>query len=237
MPRPCVASWCPKEASRHSWPITGVSCSPTRCSRTSSRRAEVDLRCPPTWWLLSWCSKPSRGSRTAMPLGRCGIGSAGRWPAGWPSTTRVLTTRCSPIGAPDCAPLIIPSAFSTPCAAVIEATGVLKGKTRRALDSTLLDDAVATQDTVTQLIAAIRRVRRVVPGAAAVALGAQDYEASGKPLIAWDDPVAKAALVDCLGQRCPRACSGPSEATEQAGEAAAALGSVGPRRRPRRRTR
>ena len=48
---------------------------------------------------------------------------------------------------------------------VIDATGVLKGRTRRALDSTLLDDAVATQDTVTQLIAAIRRVRRLVPGA------------------------------------------------------------------------
>ncbi len=52
---------------------------------------------------------------------------------------------------------------------VIDATGVLKGRTRRALDSTLLDDAVATQDTVTQLIAAIRRVRRVVPGAGDVA--------------------------------------------------------------------
>jgi IS5 family transposase len=82
--------------------------------------------------------------------------------------------------------------------AVIEATGVLKGKTRRALDSTLLDDAVATQDTVTQLIAAIRRVRRVVPGAAEVALFAHDYESSGKPLIAWDDPVAKEVLVDAL---------------------------------------
>ena len=81
---------------------------------------------------------------------------------------------------------------------VIDATGILKGKTRRALDSTLLDDAVATQDTVTQLIAAIRRVRRVVPGASDVALAAHDYEASGKPLIAWDDPVAKAALVDGL---------------------------------------
>ncbi len=81
---------------------------------------------------------------------------------------------------------------------VIDATGVLKGKTRRALDSTLLDDAVATQDTVTQLIAAIRRVRRVVPGAMAVTLAAHDYETSGKPLIAWDDPVAKAALVDGL---------------------------------------
>ena len=35
---------------------------------------------------------------------------------------------------------------------VVAETGVLAGKTRRALDSTLLDDAVATQDTVTQLV-------------------------------------------------------------------------------------
>ena len=48
---------------------------------------------------------------------------------------------------------------------VIAETGALKGKTRRALDSTILDDAVATQDTVTQLIAAVRRVAREVPGA------------------------------------------------------------------------
>ena len=47
-------------------------------------------------------------------------------------------------------------------------TGALTGKTRRALDSTVLDDAVATQDTVTQLIAAVRRVAREVPGAAEV---------------------------------------------------------------------
>ncbi len=45
-------------------------------------------------------------------------------------------------------------------------TGALTGKTRRALDSTVPDDAVATQDTVTQLIGAIRRVRREVAGAA-----------------------------------------------------------------------
>jgi IS5 family transposase len=82
--------------------------------------------------------------------------------------------------------------------AVIDATGVLKGKTRRALDSTLLDDAVATQDTVTQLISAIRRVRRVVPRAVEVPLEAHDYDTSGKPLIAWDDPLAKAGLVDAL---------------------------------------
>jgi hypothetical protein len=49
---------------------------------------------------------------------------------------------------------------------VVEQTGVLKGRGRRVLDSTILADAVATQDTVTQLVAAIRRVRRLVPGGA-----------------------------------------------------------------------
>jgi IS5 family transposase len=84
--------------------------------------------------------------------------------------------------------------------AVIAETGVLKGKTRRALDSTLLDDAVATQDTVTQLVSAIRRVRRLVPRAGAVEVVAHDYDASGKPVCAWDDPDAKAALVNGLVQ-------------------------------------
>ena len=81
---------------------------------------------------------------------------------------------------------------------VVAATGLLKGRLRRALDSTLLDDAVATQDTVTQLISAIRRVRREVPDATQVAVGAHDYDSAGKPAIAWDDPVAKAALIDGL---------------------------------------
>src|SRR5437867_3038949 len=73
-----------------------------------------------------------------------------------------------------------------------------RGGARRALDSTLLDDAVATQDTVTQIISAIRRVRREVPGATEVATDAHDYDAGAKPLIAWDDPVAKQALVSAL---------------------------------------
>jgi hypothetical protein len=84
---------------------------------------------------------------------------------------------------------------------VVQATGALTGKTRRALDSTVLEDAVATQDTVTQLIAAIRRVRREVPGAAAVIAAhcsAHDYDDPGKPQIAWNDPEARAALVDAL---------------------------------------
>ena len=84
---------------------------------------------------------------------------------------------------------------------VVAATGVLKGKHRRALDSTVLDDAVATQDTVTQLIAAVRRVIREVPGAPEVAgrwCTAHDYGDPGKPKIAWDDEAARAALVGAL---------------------------------------
>src|SRR6185369_14595275 len=57
------------------------------------------------------------------------------------------------------------------------------------------------QDTVTQLISAICRVRREVPGAgeqiAAVCTG-HDYSAPGKPKIDWDDPAAKDALVPAL---------------------------------------
>jgi IS5 family transposase len=84
--------------------------------------------------------------------------------------------------------------------AVVEATGVLKGRTRRALDSTLLDDAVATQDTVTQLISAVRRARREIPAAQSVEITGHDYEAGAKPVIAWDDPVAKERLVSALVQ-------------------------------------
>ncbi|MDQ6796635.1 MAG: transposase, partial [Actinomycetota bacterium] len=61
-----------------------------------------------------------------------------------------------------------PERLQQAVAKVITATGVLAGRRRRALDSTLLDDAVATQDTVTQLVSAVRRVRRLVPEAAAV---------------------------------------------------------------------
>jgi hypothetical protein len=86
---------------------------------------------------------------------------------------------------------------------VVAATGAVTGKTRRALDSTVLEDAVATQDTVTQLIAAIRRVARTLPNgaelvAAAATASGHDYTQPGKPRIAWDDEAARAALVDGL---------------------------------------
>lgn len=85
--------------------------------------------------------------------------------------------------------------------AIVAATGAVAGKTRRALDSTVLDDAVATQDTVTQLIAAIRGVRREIPAAAQVIAAhctAHDYDDPGKPAIAWNDKAARDLLVDGL---------------------------------------
>jgi len=74
---------------------------------------------------------------------------------------------------------------------------VLKTKHRRALDSSILDDAVATQDTVTQLIAAMRRVRRSVPQAALVPLLTASDE-GGKPVIEWSDQSARDTLVSGL---------------------------------------
>ena len=85
-------------------------------------------------------------------------------------------------------------------AEVITETGILTGRRKRCLDSTIFDDAVATQDTVTQLVAAIRKVARVVPGAAEVIgrVTALDYSRPGKPAIDWDDPQAKQNLVSDL---------------------------------------
>lgn len=71
---------------------------------------------------------------------------------------------------------------------VIDATNVLAGKTRRALDSTVLDDAVTRQDAIMQLVAQIRRVRRLVPAVKALVLIAHDYDNDpGKPVCAWND--------------------------------------------------
>jgi hypothetical protein len=90
---------------------------------------------------------------------------------------------------------------------VINQTGVVASKQRRALDSTILDDAVARQDTVTQLIAQIRRVGREVGPARDLvptvctrlgALTGQDYTATAKPPIAWNDQAARDELVTAL---------------------------------------
>jgi Transposase DDE domain/Transposase domain (DUF772) len=85
------------------------------------------------------------------------------------------------------------------------AVGLLRGR-RRVIDSTPLFDAVATQDTVIQLRAAIRKVLAAadradpqVAGAVRAALTRDDdYATLGKPPCDWDDPKAREALVDAL---------------------------------------
>jgi hypothetical protein len=89
--------------------------------------------------------------------------------------------------------------------AVARQSGAMGNRTR-VLDSTPLYDAVATQDTVTQLRAAIRKLLVMLdnsapPLAAAVrgALGRDDdYSSPGKPPCDWDDRSAREALVDDL---------------------------------------
>jgi hypothetical protein len=51
-------------------------------------------------------------------------------------------------------------------AEVTAETWIPKGRRKRCLDPTVFDDAVATQDTGTQLVAAIGKVARLVPDAA-----------------------------------------------------------------------
>jgi hypothetical protein len=84
------------------------------------------------------------------PPGPSPTASAGTWQRAWLSTPEgfhptVLTYWRTRLRASD-----RPERVFDAVRQVVEATGVLKGKTRRALDSSLLDDAVATQDIVTR---------------------------------------------------------------------------------------
>lgn len=66
---------------------------------------------------------------------------------------------------------------------------MIRSRNKRALDSTVLGDAVATQDTFTQIIAQIRRVRRIIPALCQVELTAGfDYGSKDrKPDIDYSD--------------------------------------------------
>lgn len=76
---------------------------------------------------------------------------------------------------------------------------------KRVLDSTALYDAVATQDTVTLIRAAIRGVLRVADEALVTELRAllkrdDDYATPGKPACDWDDVAARDDLIDALAR-------------------------------------
>jgi hypothetical protein len=71
------------------------------------------------------------------------------------------------------------------------------------LDSAPLEDAVATQDTVTMIRGGIRGLLRACPSELAGEVRAllqrqDDYAAAGKPACDWTDPAARAELVDAL---------------------------------------
>ncbi len=80
---------------------------------------------------------------------------------------------------------------------VITASGVIATKTRRALDSTVLDDAVQRQDTVTMVVTQICRVRRLIPELASVWVREHNLE-GGRPPCDWEDPADIDRLVSEL---------------------------------------
>lgn len=99
---------------------------------------------------------------------------------------------------------------------------------KRVLDSTPLYDAVATQDTVTMIRSAIRRLMSVADPELEAELRAvlerdDDYASGGKPVCDWDDRVARADLVAALAadaHACLAVLDGRdlSEAVTEAGE-------------------
>lgn len=98
--------------------------------------------------------------------------------------------------------------FDDTKAAAVEA-GVM-GNGVRVLDSTPIYDSVATQDTVTQLRSAIRKLLRALDRdypllaakVRAVLARDDDYAGPGKPACDWDDPAAREVLVDALVRDC-----------------------------------
>jgi hypothetical protein len=100
-----------------------------------------------------------------------------------------------------------PKRFLEDTRVVARESGVLKDRVR-VLDSTPIYDAVSTQDTVTQLRSAVRKLLRALHydslhGALEVQVRAvlvrdDDYAGPGKPSCDWDDRAAREALVDAL---------------------------------------
>jgi len=127
------------------------------------------------------------------------------------------------IAAPECPDRVLGAA-----AEVIAQTGILRGRRKRCVDSTVFDGAVAARDTVTRLMAAMRKAARVVPGAGEViaSVCGLDYSKPGKPPVDWDDPEAKQGLVSDLvndALAVLEALAGPG-AAERDAAAADALG-------------
>jgi len=93
---------------------------------------------------------------------------------------------------------------------VAQASGAMRNRAR-IFDSTPIYDAVATQDTVTQLRAVIRKLLIALDGVGLADLATKvragltrddDYKGPGKPPCDWDDATAREQLVDELVRDC-----------------------------------
>ncbi len=80
---------------------------------------------------------------------------------------------------------------------LIALSGAVAGRSRRVLDSTVLDDAVARQDTVTMLRVQIRRVRKLAPDLGEVPVRERNLDPAG-PEVDWSDPADMERLVSEL---------------------------------------
>ena len=80
---------------------------------------------------------------------------------------------------------------------LVAATGAVSGKQRRVLDSTVLDDAVARQGTVTMLRVQMRKLRKLVPRLGDVWVREHNLDPAG-PEVDWDDPADVERLVSEL---------------------------------------
>ena len=95
-----------------------------------------------------------------------------------------------------------PDRISAVIGRVVAECGVLKGKRSRALDSTIIDDSVARQDTYTLLARQVRAVGKAIPQLTALIgslPGAEYYKpGAGRPDIDWCDAASRDALVSLL---------------------------------------
>ena len=96
-----------------------------------------------------------------------------------------------------------PKRFLEDTKVIARSAGVMRDRVR-VLDSTPIYDAVSTQDTVTQLRSAIRKLLRALKGSLlagrvrAVLVRDDDYVGPGKPACDWDDREARDVVVDAL---------------------------------------
>jgi hypothetical protein len=108
-------------------------------------------------------------------------GRAGRRPGGGPAPLPLILWR-NKLRASD-----RPERIFEAVREVISTSGVISNKTRRALDSTVLEDAVQRQDTISLLQSQIRRVRKLIGELAERVYVRQHNLGPGRPPCDFED--------------------------------------------------